>query len=120
MTAETPPAPSDPAALDALKRIKAAEAEWDERLRTARRASTEALERRRAEAEAAEKAVAAEAETERARAVESARSSADAEARRIAADGEKAARGATSDEGKRPQDMEKKVLAAVLGSLGPD
>ena len=117
---DTAPPPSDAAALAGLKLIKSTEAEWDERIRTARRSAQEALARRRAEAEAAEKAVAAEAEVERVHAVEKARAAAETEARRIVADGEVAARTAASPQGKRPQDSEKKVLAAVLGSFTSD
>lgn len=120
MTTDVGPTPSDTAALDALKRIKAAEADWDERLRTARHASNEALERRRVDADATVKAVAAEAEAERSRSVEKARAAAEAEARTIVAEGEASARDAGSDKGKRPKDMEERVLDAVLGPLAPD
>ncbi|MGP8110300.1 MAG: hypothetical protein ACLQD9_06305 [Thermoplasmata archaeon] len=120
MTTDAGPTPSDAAALDALKRIKAAEADWDERLRTARHASAEALERRRADADATVRAVATEAEAERSRAVERARAAAEAEARTIVAEGEATARDAASDKGKRPKDLEKRVLDAVLGPFAPD
>jgi vacuolar-type H+-ATPase subunit H len=120
VAAGTAPTPSDATALAGLKLIKAAEAERDERLRTAHRAADEAIAQRRAEADAAVKAVAAEAEDERARAVEKARVAADAEARAIVAEGETAARAAASPEGRRPQDEPKKVLEAVLGSFAPE
>jgi vacuolar-type H+-ATPase subunit H len=120
MTSDSGPTVSDVGGLDALKRIKATEAEWDERLSAARRDAEAAIARRHAEAEATVLAVGAEAEAERTRTVDAARAAADAEARTIVANGEAAARSAASSAGKRPQDVEKRLIAAVLGPLGPD
>jgi vacuolar-type H+-ATPase subunit H len=109
--------PAESPALDAVKRVKATETEWDEKLRYARARSEAALLRAREEADAAAKAVARELEGEKTRALERARADADLEAHDILAEGDSAAERAGSEEGKRPAEMREKILRALLGSL---
>jgi vacuolar-type H+-ATPase subunit H len=105
--------------LDALRRIKAAETEWDQRLATVRQATETSLQRLRDETDAAVKAAQAEADQERAQTVQAARADADREAARILADGAQAAAEAARGEGKHPADRKDAVLAAVLGDFAP-
>ncbi len=101
--------------IDALKRIKAAEAEWDAKVAAARANADAKLKTAR---EATERAIAdarASAYAERQRAVENARAMADLEARAIVADGERAAKSAADGAGKRPADRKDEILAALLG-----
>lgn len=101
--------------IDALKRIKAAEAEWDAKVAAARASADTTLKAAR---EATERAIVdarASADAERQRAVENARAMADLEARAIVADGERAAKSAADGAGKRPADRKDEILAALLG-----
>ncbi len=113
----TEPAPTggDTATVEALRRVKAVEAEWDGKLADARRQAEEATRRARDEAEATVKAVAAELETERARQLDSARASAEREAEGLRTDGAKAAEAVRSGQGRRPQERGDEIVAAVLG-----
>ena len=60
------PAPGGPEALEALKRVKATEQEWQQKLETERRSSEAMLQRLREESDATVKAILAEAERARA------------------------------------------------------
>jgi vacuolar-type H+-ATPase subunit H len=118
---DAPGAPAgSPEVLDALRRVKATEAEWDRRLADARAASAAELARRREAADAAVRAVAREVETERAEAVARADREADAEARTIVADGEAEARQIRSDEGSLAEGHRAEILAVVLGQFASD
>jgi vacuolar-type H+-ATPase subunit H len=118
MAAASPPAPLPEGGLDALRRIKAAETEWEQRLAADRAAAETALQRVRDETEAAVKAAQAEADRERALAIAGARATADEQAAAIVAEGEVAAEEAARGEGKRPADHKDEVLAVVLGEFG--
>jgi len=106
--------------VEALKRVKATETEWDARLKAAREESEVALRRSREEAEAAVKAAETEAERERTDRVEHARVEAAGLAAAIVAEGQKAAELAARGEGRRPADKKDAILAVVLGSFGKD
>jgi vacuolar-type H+-ATPase subunit H len=112
--------PSDLGSIDALKRIKAAETEWDERIASARQETEAALRRLAEESDATVKAAHAEADGARSASVQRARANADREAETIVAEGAKAAEAAARGTGKRPADHSAEVLAAVLGSFGED
>ncbi|HTT73920.1 MAG TPA: hypothetical protein VMG99_07250 [Thermoplasmata archaeon] len=114
------PVASDPASFEALKRVKAAESEWDQRLAAARQREGADLERLRAEADAAVRAAQAEAERARAAAVQAAKDAAEREATRIEGDGATAAADVARGAGKRPIDRKDAVLAAVLGEFAQD
>ncbi len=114
------PPSSDAGTIDVLKQIKATEAEWDGRVARARRESDAVLQRLRDERDATVAAAHAQAETERARTLADRRATADAEAAEIVAEGETAARAATSAAGKRPADRKDEVLRVVLGSFASD
>ncbi len=106
--------------VDALKRVKAVETEWDARLAEARETSRRELARKREEADAAVKAVLQEAEAERLRALERARIVSEAEARGIVSEGEAAARKVRDEREKRGGGRNGEILAAVLGSFASD
>ncbi|MGA9839785.1 MAG: hypothetical protein WBE40_03135 [Thermoplasmata archaeon] len=119
MPAESVPTlPTD--SIEALKRVRATEIEWDEKLRAAKKSADEAAARLREESEAAVRAAQSAAETERARAVQEARTTADAEAAQIVSEGTEAARAASRGEGKRPVDRKNEVLDAVLSGFDSD
>lgn len=118
--ASIPPPPPDSGAIEALKRVKTAETEWDEKLSTTRSAVEADLARRRDEADAAVKAALAESERERATAVQTARTEADAAAATILADGQKAAQSAGRSDGKEPEDRKDEILKAVLAPFVGD
>jgi len=111
---------SDTASFEALKRVKAAEAEWDGRLAAARAQRAAVLERLRAETDAAVKAAQAEAEQERVAAVQRARADAERAASVLEAEGAAAAQAAASGVGKRPADRKDAILAAVLGAFASE
>ena len=111
---------ASPASVEALKRVKAAEAEWDARLTAARTESEATLRTLRAEADAAVKAAHAEGERERAERLERARVEAAGMAAAILADGQKAAEAAARGEGRRPADKKDAILSVVLGSFAKD
>jgi len=109
-----------PGSVEALKRVKATETEWDARLSAARQEAEDALRRLRDEGDAAVKAAEAEAERKRTDRVERARAENAAEAEVIVADGRRAAERATHREGRRPTEMKDAILEVVLGSFGKD
>jgi vacuolar-type H+-ATPase subunit H len=111
---------SDVGSIEALKRIKAAENEWDGKTVRAREEMEAALRRLSEESGATVKAAHVEADSARTLAVQRARADADREAEAIVAEGTKAATAAAQGAGKRPADRSAQVLAAVLGSLGND
>jgi vacuolar-type H+-ATPase subunit H len=111
---------SDLGSIEALKRIKAAETEWDEKIARAREEAELALRQITEESEAMVKAAHAKADAARALAVQNARAGADREAETIVAEGAKAAAAAAQGAGKSPADRSADVLAAVLGSFGKD
>jgi vacuolar-type H+-ATPase subunit H len=106
--------------IEALKRVKATETDWELKLRAARGAVDEALGRLQAESEAAIKAAQASAEAERTRAVQAARTEADREAEGILAEGTRAAEAAARGSGKRPADQKDALLTTVLAGFVPD
>jgi vacuolar-type H+-ATPase subunit H len=106
--------------VEALRRVKAVEAEWEARLNTARQLNEAELRQLREEAEAAVKAAQVEAETERAAQLERARAETAGAAATIVAQGRKAAEQAAQGEGRRPADKKDAILDAVLGSFGKD
>jgi len=119
MAAETVGA-SAPDSLEALKRVKATENEWDARLNGARRNVDETLTRLRSEAAAAVKEAQTEAGRDRVERVVKARAETEAEAEAILAEGKKAAEQARLGEGRRPADKKDALLDIVLGSFGKD
>jgi vacuolar-type H+-ATPase subunit H len=120
VTDEPAPVASDTATVEALRRLKAAEAEGEEKLRWARSGADEAVRRARDEAEATVKAVAAEAEAERARRLEEGRAAADREAEGILRDGTKAAEAFRARKGAGPSDRSEEIVAAALGPYAHD
>jgi len=109
-----------PGSVEALKRVKATEAEWDARLSAARTESETTVRRLKDEADAAVKAAEAEAERTRTDRIERARVEAAGLAAAILVDGQKAAEAAARGEGRHPADRKDAVLAAILGSFGKD
>jgi vacuolar-type H+-ATPase subunit H len=114
------PPPADSATVEALRRVKAVENEWELRLRAARGEAEEAVRRAREEAEATVKAVAAEAEAERARRLDAGRAAAEKEAEAIVSEGADAAARLRAEKGKGPTDRAAEVVAAALGPYAPD
>lgn len=106
--------------VEALKRVKATETEWDARLKAAREESEATLRRLREQSEAAVKAAQAEGERERAERVERARVEAAGMSAAIVAEGQKAAEAAARGEGRGPADKKEAILSVVLGSFGKD
>ena len=106
--------------IEALKRVKATETDWEVKLRVAQDATDEALRRLRDESEAAVKAAQVSADAERAQAVQAARGEAEREAAEILADGTRAAAGAAREEGKRAADKRATVLGAVLAGFAEE
>jgi vacuolar-type H+-ATPase subunit H len=111
---------ASPGSVEALKRVKAAETEWESRLATARKEAEVTLGRLAEEADAAVKAVRAEVERERTERIEHARVEAAGMAAAIVAEGEKDAETAARGEGRRPADKKDAILAAVLGGFAKD
>jgi len=121
MTSSTPaPTPTAGDSLQVLKRVRATEVEWEQKLADARRASEESLAQLREETAAALQAEVVAAETDRARSLERARVDVDREVARILTEGERAAEAAAHADGKRPQDRRDQVLAKVLGPLAEE
>lgn len=120
--APPPPPPPDPrlGSIDALKRVKATETDWDLKLRAARGAAEQAIARLKAESEAAVATAQAAAEDDRNRTVQAARAEADREASEILAAGTRAAEAAGRGEGKRPAQKKDAVLAVVLAGFTAD
>jgi vacuolar-type H+-ATPase subunit H len=117
MAASAPPSGATLGSIDALKRVKATETDWEQKLGAARSAAEEAIARLREESETAVKGVQAAVEADRARAVQAARVEADREAAEILGDGTRAAEAAARGEGKRPSDKKGPILAAVLAGF---
>jgi len=115
-TAVTAPSGS----VEALKRVKSTENEWDTRLSAARTENETTLRRLREEADGAVKAAQAEADRHRIERIEKAQAEIAAEADAIVADGRKAAESATRGEGRRTSDKKDAILDVVLGSFGKD
>jgi vacuolar-type H+-ATPase subunit H len=115
-------APSEPnlGSIDALKRVKATESDWDLKLRAARGAAEETLQRLRADSETAVKAAQATADQERATAVQAARADADRAAAEILAEGTRTAEAAARGEGRRAGDRKDAILSAVLAGFAKD
>jgi len=111
---------SDAETVDALRRVKAVEAEWEARLRAAREEAEQAVRRARDEAEATLKAVAAEAGTERARRLDEGRAASERDAEAIRRDGATAADAQRAEQGKRPADRSKQIVATVLDPYSRD
>jgi vacuolar-type H+-ATPase subunit H len=103
--------------IDALKRVKAAETDYELKLRAARGAAESTLERLRAESDAAVKAAQATADQERAQAVEAARAEAERAAAEILAEGTRVAEAAARGEGKKAADKKDAILATVLAGF---
>jgi vacuolar-type H+-ATPase subunit H len=120
VSAVAPPPSTALGSIDALKRVKATEVEWELKLRAAHGTAEEVLEHLRAESEAAVKAAQVSAEAERASAVIAARTDADREAAEILAEGTRAAEVAARGEGKRPTEKKDAILAAVLAGFLKD
>ncbi len=120
MAATAPPDGTALGSIDALKRVKATESEWEGKLRSARGAAEEALERLRADSEATVKAALAATEAERARAVQTARTESERAAAGILAEGTRAAEAAARGEGKRPVDQRVAILGALLAGFSKD
>ena len=104
--------------VEALKRVKATENEWETRLGAARKDADATLERLRSEAAATVKAAQAEADRDRLARVEQARAATEAEVATIVTDGRKAAEQARVGEGRRPADKKSEILDVVLGTFG--
>jgi vacuolar-type H+-ATPase subunit H len=106
--------------IEALKRVRATEIEWEEKLAAAKRSAEGTLQRLREESEVAVKAAQAETEAERYQTVQAARAAADLETAQIVAEGEEVARAAARGEGKHPADRKDAVLSAVLAGFDRD
>jgi vacuolar-type H+-ATPase subunit H len=111
---------SSPDSVEALKRVKATENEWDVKIAAARTERDATLERLRREADDAVREAGAQAERDRATRVDSARAEIAKEADAIVAEGHRAAEEATHGEGRRPADRKEAILSAVLGSFGSE
>ncbi|HXY47511.1 MAG TPA: hypothetical protein VEK13_06420 [Thermoplasmata archaeon] len=122
MAPSAPPVPSASVegSVELLKRVKATETDWDQRLRAAQHDSEETLSRLRSDRDAAVHAAMAAADDERARALERARTEIEREVAAILAEGKATADSAARVEGKRPTDQRDRVIAIVLGSLSRD
>jgi vacuolar-type H+-ATPase subunit H len=120
VSSSAPPSGSSLGSIEALKHVKETETEWENRLQVARSNAKEALERLRAESEAAVKAAQTTADSERAQAVQAARKEAEREAAEILAAGTRAAETAARPEGKRPADQPDAILAVVLAGFLKD
>ncbi len=107
--------PAASAGVDALRRVKATEQEWEQRLREAREGATASLERLRAETEAMVKAALAEAAARRTALVEAARDRAEREAKGIEAKGDADAAALEGSSATLPVPKRTAVLDAVLG-----
>lgn len=109
---------SDP--VGTLKRVKAAEAQWEETLANARHTAEAAIQRMRVETEVVVKAALAEAQEARAIAVESAKAQGRGEADAIEAQGATEAQAITDSEAALPPARRAAVVKAVLGEFLPD
>jgi vacuolar-type H+-ATPase subunit H len=118
--AAPPPPGAPPDSIEALKRVRTTENEWDEKLKAAKRWAEEDLQRLRDASEAAVKAAQTEADALRTSTVQTARAAADIEASHIVAEATEAAKAATKGEGKHPADRKDEILAAVLAGFDED
>lgn len=109
-----------PGSVEALKRVKATENEWESRLTAARQNSDATLAQLRTEAAAAVKAAQAEGDRDRLARVTQARAETEAQAAAIVADGQRAAEQARVGEGRRPSDKKAAILDVVLGAFGQE
>lgn len=119
MTAPSLPAGSE-TTVDALKRVKAAETEWEAKVAEARAHRDEAFRRLRDETVAVMKAAHAEVEQERAAAVQAARAATEVEAARIVAEGDRAAAAAAREDPKLLVGKRAAILGAVLDGFAPE
>lgn len=106
--------------LEDLKRVKDAETEWAERLRTAREQADAKLKQLREEAEGRIGLARTAAHQAREERLRSAQQEAEREAEKVLADGDAQTRAATSESGKRPAERREEILSAVLGEFRPD
>ena len=106
--------------VEALKRVKATENEWETRVSAARKDADATLARLRAEASAAVKSAQAEADRDRVARVTKARAENEVQAEAIVTDGRAAAEQARAGAGRRPADKKAAILDVVLGSFGQD
>lgn len=114
-------APADrTGSIDALKRVRAAEIEWDQRVQAAKQQAATEIAKLRSDADAAVKAAQAEGEQARTLRVQAARVDADREAAQILADGQKATEEAARGEGRQPSDHADEILQAVLAGFLSD
>lgn len=109
-----------PGSVEALKRVKATESEWDARLTGARTEAETSVRRAKDETEAMVKAAQLESEHSRTVALERAQAVAQSEAETIVAEGRADAERAERGEGRRPSDKKDAILDIVLGSFGKD
>jgi vacuolar-type H+-ATPase subunit H len=125
-TAPAPPPPPAPmsaggpaptGSIEALRRVKEAESEWELKIRTARGQNQAAVEMLRTESQNAVKSAQVVADGIRANAVLQAKQEADREAADILKAGVKAADSAALGQGKRPADKKDEILAAVLAGF---
>ena len=114
---ETPSPPADAGTVEILRRVKATETEWEEKLRSARAEKDAALAEARARADATVKSVGAELEAAHTQTVESAATAAAAEASAILAVGETAAARARTGAEKTTNARRDEILRAVLGEF---
>jgi vacuolar-type H+-ATPase subunit H len=112
--ANAAPTPMAVGSIDALRRVKEAEAEWELKLRAARGQSQSTVEMLQTEAENAVKSAQALADGVRANAVLHAKQDAEREAAEILKAGTRAADAAALGEGKSPAAKKDEILAAVL------
>jgi vacuolar-type H+-ATPase subunit H len=103
--------------IEALRRVKEAEAEWELKLRAARGASQANLELLRTEADTAVKSAHVLADGARSNAVLAAKQEAERDAAEILKAGVKAAEVAARGEGKSPAEKKGAILAAVLAGF---
>jgi vacuolar-type H+-ATPase subunit H len=101
--------------LDALKRVKATESEWENRIAAARAEVEATLRHLREEGDAAVRAALAEVERERTARLERGRSDTESEIETILSEGRSAAELAARLEGRRPADKRDAILETVLG-----
>jgi vacuolar-type H+-ATPase subunit H len=120
MSAATPAPTLSEGSIDALKRVRAAEIDWDQKAAAAKQEAAESIAALRTAADAAIRAAQAAADQERAAKVQAARSEADREAIAILAEGVKAAEEAAKGEGRQPTDKADEILRAVLAGFIPD
>jgi len=111
---------SEPDSVEALKRVKATENEWDARLAAARQETTTELGQLRSEAAVAVKSAEQEADKNRAARIETARADIEKEAAAILTEGQKAAAEALEGTGRSPADKKSAILDVVLASFGKE